>query len=505
MDRRKSLTALLLALTLFCGLLTGAAEPREKVTAYLRPDITVTYNGDPQTLQDAAGNTLYPLSCNGTAYLPVRAVSNILGIEVDWDQAAQTVLLRDSDNDRSPVRTTGDPPPSGGAEEVTAYLTPGITVAYNGEPQILQDAVGNTICPLSYKSTIYLPIRAVGSMLGVDVDWDAAAQTILLRWTGADFGWIEANWSPAGHSYIIVKVNELPEGTSSRVSCRVSWDEGGKTRYGTSYTLTEGTWNIPLYGGSADYTVTFSLYFLACEHYLTDAEKAAYDAQSGPLTASFTAGVTDPDHVWVLSTPDVDFAHAPLTRAKALEITENCVTDAEKITAVFRWVAKNIKYDHELFDELSAWETRDRSKDPPSCAEDEANGVHTLPPDRETLGYTDQNHFDLDVVLTRGTGFCAHYAILTAAMIRSLGLPCKVVEGTLRLLDGSWPNHAWIAVRPASGTLDLAALGGGQDFPERGAGDTSQPTGWIRLDPTNGLRKPEYMAMDENYRIASHH
>lgn len=319
------------------------------------------------------------------------------------------------------------------------------------------------------------------------------------------YDWAEIDWSSAGGGYVTVRVNELPEGPSVRVSCRVRWDEDGKCRYGTTYTLTEGEWTIPLFGGSTEYLVYVQMSFLACEHYLTEAERAVWDAPSVPLAARFHAVIDDPDRVWVLSAPDVDFAHAPLTRAKALEITGGCKTDAEKITAVFHWVAENIAYDHEMAGQMLAETERDRSKDPRPCSSDPVNGKHRLPPDSEELGYTDQSQLSLDTILTRRSGVCEHYAVLMTGMLRSLGVPCKMVSGAIRASDGRWWAHGWVAVKPADGTLDQAALGAGRDYTGRLSGRKSEPTGWTRLDPTNGLLKPEYTSNDENYRVTSHH
>ena len=67
-----------------------------------------------------------------------------------------------------------------GPEEVTAYLACDITVAYNGEPQVLTDSAGERVYPIFYTDTTYLPLRAVGDMLGVSVDWDGETRTVLL-------------------------------------------------------------------------------------------------------------------------------------------------------------------------------------------------------------------------------------------------------------------------------------------------------------------------------------
>ena len=71
----------------------NAADTVKTITATLSYDITVKYNGETQELKDAAGNQVYPISYNGTTYLPVRAVADMLGIEVNWDGPTQTVWL----------------------------------------------------------------------------------------------------------------------------------------------------------------------------------------------------------------------------------------------------------------------------------------------------------------------------------------------------------------------------------------------------------------------------
>lgn len=95
MKTRKTFITLAIALALVCGMVIGAnaADTLKEISAYLNYDITIKYNGEVQNLTDAGGNRIYPITYNGTTYLPVRAVSNMLGIGVDWDGATQTVLL----------------------------------------------------------------------------------------------------------------------------------------------------------------------------------------------------------------------------------------------------------------------------------------------------------------------------------------------------------------------------------------------------------------------------
>ena len=56
-------------------------------------DIKVTLDGKQIALTDANGKTVEPFAVSGTTYLPVRAVSSALGLEVGWDGDSHTVVL----------------------------------------------------------------------------------------------------------------------------------------------------------------------------------------------------------------------------------------------------------------------------------------------------------------------------------------------------------------------------------------------------------------------------
>ncbi len=101
MKKGARFTTLAVALALVCGLVIGAAASNaapQLIQAYLTADRTVTYNGEVQKMADANGNAVYPISYNGTTYVPIRAVGNMLGIGVDWDVETKTVLLGDPGN-----------------------------------------------------------------------------------------------------------------------------------------------------------------------------------------------------------------------------------------------------------------------------------------------------------------------------------------------------------------------------------------------------------------------
>lgn len=95
MKKRKLIPALALTLALLCGISigAGASSTLQEVKAYLNYGVTIKYNGEEQILKNADGSRVYPINYGGVNYLPVRAVSDMLGIGVGWDGATQTINL----------------------------------------------------------------------------------------------------------------------------------------------------------------------------------------------------------------------------------------------------------------------------------------------------------------------------------------------------------------------------------------------------------------------------
>ena len=85
-------------------------------------------------------------------------------------------------------------------------------------------------------------------------------------------------------------------------------------------------------------------------------------------------------------------------------LSVHCESDMEKVTVYREWIIENISYDY----------------------------------DCETLFY---QTFDVETVLQNRKGVCFDYACLFAAMCRSQGIPCYVLDGTYRT-DKTFRN-AW--------------------------------------------------------------
>ncbi len=75
----------------------GASTVYNSVSATLRPDILVKYNNEAIDLKDANGEALTPIIINGSTYLPLRAISSLTGLKIDWDAEGQMILLADGE------------------------------------------------------------------------------------------------------------------------------------------------------------------------------------------------------------------------------------------------------------------------------------------------------------------------------------------------------------------------------------------------------------------------
>lgn len=152
----------------------------------------------------------------------------------------------------------------------------------------------------------------------------------------------------------------------------------------------------------------------------------------------------------------VNYTRRSAAAQKARELTAGLAGDVARIDAVLTYVAGALRYDQALAATVES-------------------------------GYLP----DPDAALARGRGICQDYAALTAAMLRSVGIPCRMEEGTVG--DGGL-RHAWVrAWSEEAGELSWGL--------RVGAGE------YTLLDPTflsAGGGSPEladYMADPANYHV----
>ena len=218
------------------------------------------------------------------------------------------------------------------------------------------------------------------------------------------------DYSHAEDGYVMVKYTAQ---TDKRLKVIV---DGPTTRY--TYNLVQGQWTVfPLSDGNGDYKV--GVY------------QSVGDKYASALSLSFTVELVDEFAPFLRPNQYVNYAQSSMAVSKAAELTAGMTDPLKKVEAVYDYVVAALTYD--------------KAK---------AASVKS--------GYLP----DLDQVLREKTGICFDYAALMTAMLRSQGVPCKLVVGY-----AGTAYHAWISVWTAEhGWVDGVIYFDGSV--------------WHRMDPT---------------------
>lgn len=238
------------------------------------------------------------------------------------------------------------------------------------------------------------------------------------------------------------------------VSVRYTGEEGVKLKVqitqpdGSNYNYdlnSAGTWEtFPLTLGDGTYTVKL------LEHIEGD-RYSVRDTYPLELT------LADPTAPFLLPSQIINYADGPVTDL-AGQLTRSQTAEAQKVSTLFDYVVDHIAYDYD-------------------------KSAIVAP------GYLP----DVEETLASGKGICFDYAALLCAMVRSQGIPCRLVTG---YAGEEKIYHAWVEVY----CQDSATLDGAIPI----TADT-----WSRLDPTfvsNGDRSREildFVTDDGNYETVS--
>ena len=220
------------------------------------------------------------------------------------------------------------------------------------------------------------------------------------------------DYSNTSDGYVMVKYTAS---TTKRLKVLV---KGPTTTY--TYNLqADNAWDTyPLSDGNGSYSI--SIY-----------ENVSGTKYAGVLSQTVSVKLKDEFAPFLRPNQYVDYENAPNTVALAASLTADKTDTLEKVQAVYEYVVRNLTYDKKL-------------------AATVKNGYLPV----------------LDTVLAQKTGICFDYAALMAVMLRSQGIPCKLVVG----YAGS-AYHAWINVwTEEDGWVDGVIYFDG--------------TSWQRMDPT---------------------
>lgn len=170
--------ALILVMIMILSTCAFAGTPAQSIMVDLSPGVSIVIDGTAQQFCDVNGTQVYPVVYNGTTYLPLRSIGGIMGKTVAWDAATKTIDLNSTDDTIAAVQVKT--PVLGREGQSPGNLANDIIIRIDGAVQTFADANGAVVYPVSYNGTTYLPIRAVGKIMGKEVAWDAATKTVTL-------------------------------------------------------------------------------------------------------------------------------------------------------------------------------------------------------------------------------------------------------------------------------------------------------------------------------------
>ena len=242
-----------------------------------------------------------------------------------------------------------------------------------------------------------------------------------------DFGNILADFSGLSRGYVAVRAK-----SDKRMKFQICC---GEDKY--NYDLSDGEATVfPLNMGDGSYTFRLM-------------EQVSGTKYACSWSQSADVSMEDEFQPYLRTSQIVPYSESSDCVKLARELASACDTDAEMASAVYDYLVKNVKYDNKK-------------------AKTVQSGYLPVP----------------DETLKTGKGICFDYAALAAAMLRSVGIPCRLITGYV----DEETYHAWNSFYLSEQgwvTVEIKA----------------QPKSWQRVDITfaAGGTSAEKLLNDERY------
>ena len=177
--------SVILAVTILSACLgvTAGAELRlESRSITVNTGVKINVDGAEFIPVDSEGVPVEVFLYNGTTYLPVRGISNLFGLGIEWDNETKSVYLGARGGVTLPKYSgTADLSTSPFAfESKTITVFTGASIYYNDEYFVPTGSDGEVVDVFLYNGTTYLPVRAISNLMSAEIDWDQANKTVLL-------------------------------------------------------------------------------------------------------------------------------------------------------------------------------------------------------------------------------------------------------------------------------------------------------------------------------------
>lgn len=96
MKKRWIITAAGLLCVVNMAVGAAAGSVIQDIRAQLRPDFTIEIDGEVKHFKNAQGESVYPILYDGTTYLPIRAIGEIMDKTVYWYEDAKRIELKNT-------------------------------------------------------------------------------------------------------------------------------------------------------------------------------------------------------------------------------------------------------------------------------------------------------------------------------------------------------------------------------------------------------------------------
>lgn len=177
MNMKKMITlATAVLLTAAIAVPAMAGNDIKSFSAELRPDITIVVDGTEANFKTSSGEAVYPILVDGSTYLPLRAIGELMGKNVNWDETTKTITIS---GDRTSISSNKENPDRA-RKDIQVQERRDFTIVVDGAEKEFYSVSGKRIYPVLYNGSTYLPLRAIGELMQKDVVWSAEEKKVTL-------------------------------------------------------------------------------------------------------------------------------------------------------------------------------------------------------------------------------------------------------------------------------------------------------------------------------------
>ncbi len=339
------------------------------------------------------------LTYNGTTYLPLRKVSEAMGLKVSYDSATSVVNL----NSGGTAVTSSGTSTKTAWEKTDKIIENGLSVYVNGS---LIDSSN-----IMYMGTTYLPLRAVADTLGVEVNYNKESKLVYLTTVKAT----EAN----GTSDVVLKpmiaqeditFPKNPTNVEDFEKVILYMMNNDLATFNLKYSMT-----IREFSSKSEelneniYEAFYNLrsdYIDLCSGLRTFETKAVSNNSSVTVTIKFGGVEKDGENFIALQKAFEEEATSVNNRLKENGIITEEMTQKEIASVLYTYITQNLKYDVATYD-----------------------GTNT-----DDLGYTGYG------AVMNGTAVCQGYTAYYNYLLKLNGIECIGQSGTI---TKSGVGHIW--------------------------------------------------------------